>query len=107
MLVACDAGTLTVRFVFAGQQVSATGDFGPITFQVDQHATTVRTLTASEDNLALGYWTTGESARFLDSLRGGTNLKVRMTPVRMRSLTVDFRIAEHAEAFAAMRDNCR
>ena len=106
MIVACDSGLLTVQFRFAGQLVSATGDIAPITFQVDQNATAVRTLRPSPDNAAAGFWTTSESLAFLNSLAGGTNLKVRMTPVRQRSMTVDFRLAEQREAIEAARNAC-
>jgi hypothetical protein len=106
MTVSCDAGELTVQFRFAGHLVSATGDIAPLTFQVDLNATAVRTLNASPDNTAVGFWSTEESAVFLNSLAGGTNLKVRMTPVRQRSLTVDFRVAEHGDAIAAVRTAC-
>lgn len=107
MAVSCDAGVLTVQFRFAGQLISATGDIAPVTFQVDQNATAVRTLNASPDNIAVGFWTTEESSIFLNSLAGGTSLKVRMTPVRQRSLTVDFRLAEHRDTIAALMDSCR
>jgi hypothetical protein len=106
MVVSCDAEGLSVQFHFAGQLVSITGDIAPVTFQVDQNATAVRTLTASPDNTAVGFWTTDDSVAFLNSLAGGTNLKVRMTPVRQRSLTVDFRLVEHSDAIAAVRDTC-
>lgn len=105
MIVACSEGQLTVQFQFAGQILS-TGDIAPITFQVDQNATAVRTLRASPDNTAVGFWTTPESNAFLSSLVGGTNLKVRMTPVRQRSLTVDFRLAAHRDAIEAVRLAC-
>jgi hypothetical protein len=67
----------------------------------------VRTLRVSQDNTAVGYWTTGESSAFIDTLAGGTNLKVRMTPVRQRSLTVDFRLTDRLSAIAGIRDTCR
>ena len=107
MAIQCDAGTLSVQFRFAGQLVSITGGIAPITLQVDQNATLVRTLRASPDNTAVGFWTTGESSAFIDSLAGGTNLKVRMTPVRQRSLTVDFRLTEHLGSIREIRDTCR
>jgi hypothetical protein len=106
MIVSCDAGLLTVQFRFAGQLVSATGDIAPLTLQVDQNATAVRTLRVSEDNTALGFWTTSESQAFLNSLAGGTSLKVRMTPVRQRSLTVDFRLPDHRDAIVEVRGAC-
>lgn len=107
MVVACDAGTLSVQFRFAGQLVSVSGDIAPVTFQVDQNATSVRTLRASTDNTAAGFWTTPESEAFLNSLVGGTNLKVRMTPVRQRSLTVDFRLDRNQAAIDTLREGCR
>ena len=106
MVVACDAGTLSVQFRFAGQLVSVSGDIAPVTFQVDQNATSVRTLRASPDNTAAGFWTTPESGVFLNSLVGGTTLKVRMTPVRQRSLTVDFRLDRNEAAIDAVRERC-
>lgn len=106
MIVSCDSGLLTVQFRFAGQLISATGDIAPITFQVDQNPTSVRTLRASQDNASAGFWTTQESTAFLNSLAGGTNLKVRMTPVRQRSLTVDFRLDKHREEIEAARNAC-
>lgn len=106
MIVACESGVLTVQFRFAGQLVSVSGGIAPVTFQVDQNATIVRTLPASADNTAAGFWTTRESAAFLDTLVGGRNLKVRMTPVRQRSLTVDFRLDERAGEIEDVRKAC-
>src|SRR5690606_2187971 len=106
MTVACEAGSLTVSFAFANQLVSNTGDIAPVTLQVDQNATAVRTLRADADNTALSFGTAPETRAFLDSLQGGRNLKVRMTPVRQRSVTVDFRLPEHADAIAALRAAC-
>ena len=107
MIIQCAQGILSVQFRFAGQLVSATGDIAPITLQVDQNATAVRTLSPSSDNTAVGFWTTAESSAFLGTLAGGTNLKVRMTPVRQRSLTVDFRLPEHHDAIEAVRNACQ
>jgi hypothetical protein len=106
MVVSCAPGGPLVSFGFAGQQVSGTGDIAPVTLQVDQGGTSVRTLSANETNTALAFAPGRESAAFLDSLAGGTNLKVRMTPVRQRSLTVDFRLTEQAAAIAALRESC-
>lgn len=107
MVVACESGTLTVTFDFARQLLSATNDDAPITFQVDQGGNTVRNLPVSSDNTSIGYFATRDSEAFLDGLEGGTSLKVRITPVRQRSLTVDFRLREHEAAIAALREACR
>lgn len=106
MIVACEEGVLTVRFRIAGQIVSATSDIAPFTFQVDQSGTTVESLRAAPDNRSAGFWTTEASEGFLDSLAGGRNLKVRMTPPRVRSLTLDFRLEGHFDAIAALRESC-
>lgn len=106
LTVSCPAGGLDVSFSFAGQLVSNTGDIAPITLQVDQNATAVRTLRADADNTSLRFSTSADAAAFLDSLAGGTNLKVRVTPVRMRSLTVDFRLLGSVDAIAALRAGC-
>ena len=48
--VACVAGVPTVHFGFANQLVSSTGDIAPVTLQVDQGPTLVRTMPSSPDN---------------------------------------------------------
>lgn len=106
MTLSCEGEAVRVSFGFAGQLVSNTGDIAPLTYQVDAGGTTVRTLRASADNRQLSFSNGTDTANFLDSLVGGTNLKVRMTPVRQRSLTVDFRLPEVAEQIAALRAGC-
>lgn len=107
LTIACEDGAPRVRFAFAGQPVSITGDIAPMTMQVDQNATAVRTMAASTDNRSLSFASDRETTTFLDSLAGGTSLRVRVTPVRQRSLTVDFRIGEVVPAIAELRENCR
>jgi hypothetical protein len=106
MTVACEPSGVVVSFAFAGQLVSGTGDIAPVTLQVDQGGTSVRTLSADDSNTSLRFAPGRESEAFLDSLAGGTNLRVRMTPVRQRSLTVDFRLTESFDAIAALRAGC-
>jgi hypothetical protein len=107
LTIACEEGTPRVHFAFAGQSVSLTGDIAPMTMQVDQNATIVRTMAASEDNRSLTFSSARDADTFLDSLAGGTSLRVRVTPVRQRSLTVDFRIGEALPAIAELRENCQ
>lgn len=103
--VACGAEGPEVRFGFANQLVAATGDIAPVTFQVDQGPTSVRTMAASEDNLSLSF-RAGEVEPFLDSLAGGSLLRVRMTPVRQRSVNVTFRLEEAVPQIEALRESC-
>lgn len=107
MTVACLDDGIDVSFGFAGQLVSNTGDIAPVTFQLDQGGTTVRTLSADEENKLLRFPTSRDAAAFIDGLAGGRNLKVRMTPVRQRSLTVDFRLPDVADDIAALRASCQ
>ncbi len=107
MVIACEAGQLSVEFSFARQFLSATSDNAPLSFQVDLGGNTVRNLPVSADNTAAGFPNTTASAAFLDTLEGGTTLRVRVTPVRQRSLTVEFRMRDHADAIAAVREACR
>ena len=107
MTLACPAEGLDVSFEFAGQLVSNTGDIAAVTFQLDQGGTTVRTMSASEDNRLLRFASARDAGAFVDGLEGATNLKVRMTPVRQRSVTVDFRLPDVAEQIAALRAGCR
>jgi hypothetical protein len=107
MTVSCVGGRQQVSFVFAGQQVSSTSDIAPVTFQLDQNGTQVRTLAADATNTRLSFGAGSESETFLNGLVAGRNLKVRMTPVRQRSLTVDFRLPEVADEIEALRAACR
>ena len=105
--VACVAGQPQVSFGFAGQLVSAPGDIAPVTLQVDQGQTPVRTMQSSEGNTRLAFGSPREVTSFLDSLSGGTTLKVRMTPVGQRSLTVNFRLTGALDEIIALRESCR
>lgn len=105
--LACVDGVPQVRFAFAGQLMSSTGDIAPVSLQVDQGATQVRTMRASDDNLSVSFANARDTTAFLDSLAGGTTLKVRMTPVRQRSLNVTFRVDAALADIAALRESCR
>lgn len=105
--VACVAGAPEVRFAFAGQLMSSTGDIAPVSLQVDQGATQVRTMRAADDNLSVSFASARETTAFLDSLNGGTTLKVRMTPVRQRSLNVTFRVDAALAEIGTLRETCR
>ena len=106
LTIACAADGPVARFAFAGQPVSVTGDIAPMTMQVDQAATVVRTMAASEDNRSLIFSNARDTETFFDSLVGGTNLRVRVTPVRQRSLTVDFRLAPVLPEIISLRERC-
>lgn len=106
MTLVCDAGQLRVTLRFAGNTVANTGAFAPVTFQVDSRGTVVRNLSADASNTELSFAAGSESDEFLDSLVGGTNLRVRMTPVRQRMVNVIFRLRERAGEIAALRQAC-
>lgn len=105
--LACVEGAPQVRIAFAGQLMSSTGDIAPVTLQVDQGPTQVRTMQASADNLSVSFSSTRDTSAFLETLKGGTTLKVRMTPVRQRSLNVTFRVDGALEQIEALRESCR
>lgn len=106
MVIACTDGGLAVSFSFANQLLSNTSDSAPLTFQVDLGGNTVRNLPVGVDNTSAGFASGRDAAAFLGTLEGARNLKVRVTPVRQRSLTVDFRLPEHAEAIGAALGTC-
>jgi len=102
----CIDGDVSVSFRFAGQLVSNTGDISPLTYQIDAGGTTVRTLRANADNTELSFASTADTQTFLDSLVGGSSVRVRVTPVRQRSVNVDFRLAPVADEIASLRASC-
>lgn len=107
MILSCVAGALDLRFAFANQLLSGTSDNAPVTFQVDLGGNTVRNLPVGPDNTTIGFANARDAAAFLDTLEGARNLKVRITPVRQRSLVVDFRVGAHIDAIGALRGSCR
>jgi type VI secretion system protein VasI len=107
LTVGCEAGQARVSFGFAGQLVSATGDIAPLTLQVDQRQTQVRTMQSTDGNTRLTFGSQRETEAFLDSLGGGRSLEVRVTPIGQRSLTVNFRLNEALAEIQALRDSCR
>jgi type VI secretion system protein VasI len=106
MVIACDADGLAVRFSFADQVLSNTSDNAPVTFQIDLGGNTVRNLPVDDANTSVGFPTARDAGAFLDTLDGARSLKVRITPVRQRSLTVDFVVRDHAADIAALRETC-
>lgn len=104
--IACTADGMAVSFAFAGQLVSNTGDIAAMTYQLDSGGTLVRTMRADEANRQLSFPSAQDTTTFLDGLVGATSLKVRMTPVRQRPVTVDFRIDAAAAAIAELRTAC-
>lgn len=106
MTVSCAAGDLSVSFGFAGHQLAGTtGDSG-VTLQADLLAARTQTLPASPDNLELVIKGNAKVEAFLSTLVGATNLSVRTTPYRYRSLSVRFRVDNAQELFAPVRAAC-
>lgn len=107
MTFSCDAGELELRFGFAGNLLSATGSSTGITFTRDLSGDQVMTLPPSDNGTELIMSPTARVASFLDWLRGGTNVTVRVTPASNRSLSVRFRIAELQTELAPLLQSCR
>jgi len=105
MTVACVEGEVQVRFDFARQQLSS-GAFVPLSFQLDQSGSMLQTLPTAPDNRSAHFANAQDTEAFLDSLLGGTNLRVRVTPLRQRSLALTFRLTETAADIAALRAAC-
>lgn len=107
MTVDCTTGVLDVRFSFAGQLLTETGDEAPISFQVQQAGAFIRNLPVSDDNQSISFATTAQAEAFLESIEGGGSLMVRITPPRQRSIQAEFDLRPHADAIAAARQACR
>jgi hypothetical protein len=106
MTIGCAAGMLHVSFSFAGQLLSETGDEAAISFQVQQTGSFVRSLPVSEDNTTIGFANARDADAFLETLEGGDSLVVRITPVRQRSVQVEFPLGPYEAQIAAMREAC-
>jgi hypothetical protein len=106
MVIACTQSGIAVRFSFANQLLSSTSDNAGVTLQVDLGGNIVRNLPVDADNTTLGFANARDATVFLETLEGAGSLRVRITPVRQRSLTVDFRLAELAEEIEAVRASC-
>ena len=104
--LACQSGTLTVSFAFAGNLLSALGNDAGLTLQYDLQAARSRTLPVNADNTAIVIDNTPDAQAFLDALEGATNLTARITPVNSRSLSVRFRVDQFASQIAPVRAAC-
>lgn len=107
MIVACVNGGASVRFAFANQLLSSTNDNASVTLQVDLGSNIVRNLPVDAANTSLGFATANDASTFLETLEGARSVRVRITPVRQRSLTVDFRLPDFAEQIESLRETCR
>ncbi|RYE56947.1 MAG: hypothetical protein EOP20_08185 [Hyphomicrobiales bacterium] len=107
MTVACEAGTLSVAFAYAGNTLSALGRDAGITLQVDLQSPRSRTLFVDPTNTAVLIDNTRDSLAFLDTLSGAQNLTTRVTPVNSRSLSVRFNLAGVLEQIEPVRAACR
>lgn len=107
MSLVCEAGELTVRFGFAGNVLAAMGSPTGISLQRDLLRAQTMTLPPGNGGTVLVMHGNAEVLAFLDSLRGVTNLGVRVTPANARSLNVRFRVADLAEQAAPVVAACR
>jgi type VI secretion system protein VasI len=106
MTISCADEVLGVSFSFAGQLLSETGDEAAISFQVQQTGSFVRSLPVSDDNTTIGFASASDADAFLETLEGGDSLVVRITPVRQRSVQVEFPLDPYEAAIASMRAAC-
>jgi hypothetical protein len=106
MSISCSDNILGVSFSFAGQLLSETGDEAAISFQVQQTGSFVRSLPVSTDNTSIGFANAPDADAFLETLEGGDSLVVRITPVRQRSVQVEFALDAYEAQIAAMREAC-
>jgi hypothetical protein len=106
MTIACEAGTLSASFAYAGNTMSALGRDAGITLQVDLQSPRSRTLLVNASNTALVIDNTADTLAFLDMLAGAQNLTTRVTPVNSRSLSVRFNLAGVLEEIEPVRAAC-
>jgi type VI secretion system protein VasI len=106
MVIACVNGGISVRFSFANQLLSSTADNVGLTLQADLGGNIVRNLPVDADNTTAAFASARDATVFLGTLEGARSLRVRVTPVRQRSLTVDFRLSDLAGEIEAVRASC-
>ena len=106
MTIACTEGVLGVSFTFAGQLLSETSDDAAISFQVQQTGSQVRSLPVGPGNTSIAFPSARDSDAFLETLEGGNNLVVRITPVRQRSIQVQFNLRGREDEITLMRERC-
>lgn len=106
MTIACLPEGLRVSFSFAGQLLSETGNEAAISFQVQQLGSLVRSLPVSPDNTSISFANSRDADAFLEMLEGGNNVIVRITPVRQRSVQVEFSLRGREDEIGAIRSAC-
>lgn len=106
MTVSCGPSGIRVAFTFAGQLLSETSDEAAISFQVQQGGSQVRSLPVSPDNTTISFGTPRDADAFLETLEAGNNLVVRITPIRQRSIQVQFNLRDREAEILALREAC-
>lgn len=104
--LSCGPDGLAASFEFANQVLVATNSETALSYQIDFAGTVVRNLPTSNEGTRVGFATPEQTMDFFDAVLGGRTLRIRVTPPRQRSLTVDFRLIDRRDEIAALRQSC-
>jgi len=102
----CEAGRPIASFSCAGHLLSATGSNVSVSLRRDLQTGQSLSLPVSADRLSALIVGEADGSQFVQSLRGVSDLGVRLTPAAFRSLAVQFRVASLEQQMAAVVAGC-
>lgn len=107
MTIRCMENRTSAFFQFGDHFMADNGDFGHVTFRIDDKPAFSRSLRESTDHGTLGLWDGGASIPFLKQLMEADQLVVRATPFSESPITTTFTVAGLAAAIKPLRDACK
>jgi type VI secretion system protein VasI len=103
--IRCAEGTTAFAIDFDGLVVSAQSA-AEVTWRVDSRPPGAMAMQRSEDNRALGLWSTESAVPFIQNLFGGQTLVIRVNPLSGTQMVSEFPIAGIEEAIVPLRQAC-
>jgi hypothetical protein len=107
LVFACHEGKASARFeTHCRISTDDLSDDGLVTYRVDRRDVLTRRFSESDDNRALGLWTTTDSRAFIETLKGGAQLAARIKPQTYAPFVATFDLTGFDEAIQPLMDAC-
>ena len=104
--IACRENETNLWLRFGGCFMSSIQGKGRVTYRLDTGKAQTRNFRESNNNMALGLWSSGQAIPFIKRMLGHDRLIVRATPFSDSTVTAEYRISGLAEAVAPLREAC-
>lgn len=106
LVLRCLENTTSMYINFGGHFMADIQNYGRVTFRVDKRKAVVKSMVASTDSQALGFWYGNSSIPFIKTLFGGSTLLIQATPFNESAVTFEIDIRGVEDAIAPLRKAC-